>query len=373
MPKRILTLAFLALTTLPAVAALSPQFAEWGSGPAQWIMSSDEKKAWRKVSTDDEAIAFINLFWARRDPTEGTPQNEYRNEYEGRVAFSDERYQEKRKRGSLTDRGRVYIVLGKPSNLTSEMIQNDAQQSVEGDDARGSMRQRGAREVWIWEKADARQFDMARIEILFIEDPATHRTQRDPRKADFGLAEVNAIRKANLHPELTELPEWAAFGGLTPMVRASVSDGPAVVPSKVVEAPPVPAGPAVASATPGASRLTFLRGGSIDARAADPFAVTPATTIAAGKDAPWAVQYCSARAEQPKLEAMLLLNGPSGENATKPKDPKPQRIASMPGCYVLQGMVPVSKLAPGRYKISVLIDDTVTKDSHTLKGEITVE
>ena len=112
-------------------------------------------------------------------------------------------------------------------------------------------------------------------------------------------------------------------------------------------------------------------GGSINARSAtDPFTVKSETTFGAGSDVPWAVQYCSAKAEVPKLKFMLAITGPldgtSTEQMTRQKDAKPERMAAKPGCYVLQGMMPAAKLAAGRYKLRVMIDDAVTGDIHDL-------
>lgn len=365
---RTLPFLVLLLTALPSFAAISPQFEEWGSGPAQWIMTSDEKRAWRKVATDGDAVNFIDLFWARRDPSPGTVVNEFRSEFDSRVAYAEEKFTEKRKRGALTDRGRVYIVLGPATQMGGEARQNDAQQgiSIGGNE---SMRQRGAREAWLWNHADAQKFGMPKIEVVFVEDPSTRRVQRDPTRADFGLAEARALKQSIANPELTALPEWAATGGLEPKGRVITADVPMPVAPTAADPLPLPqptpgAIPPIASSTPGASRLTL---GSGD----------PQNPFRAGRDVPWSVQYCSAKAEVPRLKHLLFLQGPLDgkmtEQRTREKEAKPQPIAATPGCYVLQGMMPVSKLEPGRYRVSVFIDDAGTGDSYTVKSEFRLE
>ena len=137
----------------------------------------------------------------------------------------------------------------------------------------------------------------------------------------------------------------------------------------------------MASNAPGASRLTLLAGGSINARSStDPFAVKSETSFQAGNDLPWAVQFCSAKAEVPKLTFMLVITGPldgasgaSAEQMTRRKDAKAERMAAQPGCYVLQGMLPASKLNPGRYKLTVLLDDPVSGEDFTVKREFRIE
>lgn len=373
--RRALLLLLICLLAIPASAALSPELKEWGDGPAQWIMTADEKRAWRKLATDADAIAFIDLFWARRDPTAGTLRNEFRNEFTSRVTFADEKFTERRKRGALTDRGRVYIVLGTATNLGTELRQSSQDQ---GADATAGSRVRGARETWRWENQDARQFDMARIEVVFNEDPVTNKVQRDPRRADFAMAESVAIRKAVVHPEMTTLPEWAAVGGLEPAGRA-----PVVVAELIPETPAAPAGePAPAPSTavivskPGLSNLILLRG-SLNLKSADPLAIQAQTAFVAGKDIVWAAQFCSNAAETPKLTSMMVINGPLGagsrEQATRPANAKLELIAARPGCYVLQGSAPVAKFAPGRYRINILADDVKTQDAFSVKGEFRLE
>ena len=79
----------------------------------------------------------------------------------------------------------------------------------------------------------------------------------------------------------------------------------------------------------------------------------------------------------PKLKFILGISGPldggSSERITREKDVKPERMAALPGCYVLQGMVPIAKLTTGRYRLVFMLDDTVSGESHTLKREFRVQ
>lgn len=386
--NRVIAFILFYVTAIPAFAELPPKFKEWGAGPAQWIMTSDEKRAWRKVTTESDAVNFIDLFWARRDPSSGTAVNEFRNEFESRVAFSDETFIEKRRRGAMTDRGRVYIVLGAATNMDNALRQTNAQLGLSdtNDESAGGGRQRGARAIWTWNQVDARKFDMGKIEVVFVEDATTGRMLRDPQRTDFGLAGPVAVKKALVNPDLTAVPAWAMAGGLEPAVfRLGTAEIPATAtapaPSPTTSSgddAPLDDGPAVASKAPGASRLTLLPDGPINARSStDPFAVHAETPFKSGKDGQWAVQFCAAEAALPKLKFMVLiagpLDGPSTDRCTIEKDAKPERMTATPGCYVLQGTMPISKLTAGRYKLTVLIDDSATGDAHSVKGEFRVE
>lgn len=382
--RKVLLLIVLSLTSLPAFAALSPELKEWGAGPVQWIMTSDEKKAWRKIATDSEAINFIDLFWVRRDPSEGTAINEARNEFDSRVASSDARFVEKRRRGAMTDRGRVHVVLGDPTELGVAISQTNAQMGIGGADS--GARERGNRDVWKWEHADAQKFDMPKIEIVFVESQTAGGWFRDPLRTDFGVAEKIALRKAIKQPTLTSVPAWAPSGGLRPIAPIALQAAPQTTPTPptTMEAPTPEIraeetfAPGIVSDTPGVSRLTLLGKGSINARAsADPFAAAQVVDTFKGNDGVWAVQYCPAEEKLPPVKYLLFMTGPldgvSREQMTKEKDAKPERMSSQPGCYVIQGTVPSSKLTPGRYKLTVLIDDSGGNGSHKVKGEFRVE
>src|SRR6185503_16077685 len=104
--KSFLTVVAVLMTT-SAVAQLSPRFPAWPDDPIRHLMTKQELKAWKELKSDTEADAFFDLFWAKRDPTPDTPKNEFREEYEARVAFADEQFSNGRERGALTDPGRV--------------------------------------------------------------------------------------------------------------------------------------------------------------------------------------------------------------------------------------------------------------------------
>ncbi|NOZ62258.1 MAG: GWxTD domain-containing protein [Calditrichaeota bacterium] len=76
------------------------------------------KKEWdklKKTHADEKLEAFRN-FWARRDPTPGTPQNEWMDEYYERVAYANARFGGFRD-GWKSDMGMIYIIFGAPSDV----------------------------------------------------------------------------------------------------------------------------------------------------------------------------------------------------------------------------------------------------------------
>jgi len=81
----------------------------------KYIATAEENRRLRSASFMDREQLFRE-FWKRRDPTPETPRNELMEEYYLRVDYSDEKYSTHRP-GWETDRGRVYIMYGEPTDI----------------------------------------------------------------------------------------------------------------------------------------------------------------------------------------------------------------------------------------------------------------
>src|SRR5262245_60127580 len=84
-------------------------------GPVPWPTSDDEQKEFKKLHTDEERAAFAKTFWEKRDPTPGTPENEFEVIFWQRVVQADKNYKDVIRAGSVTDLGRVFLLLGPPT------------------------------------------------------------------------------------------------------------------------------------------------------------------------------------------------------------------------------------------------------------------
>lgn len=101
--------------TFEAPAATHPSDA-FGSNPALEILgTTKEKREWQSLVAAADRERFIADFWQRRDTSPNTPANEFRDSFARRVAFADEVFALPGERGSLTDRGRVFVLLSEPS------------------------------------------------------------------------------------------------------------------------------------------------------------------------------------------------------------------------------------------------------------------
>jgi GWxTD domain-containing protein len=93
-------------------------YKDWIEKDVAYIITGDEKKAFKKLATDEEREKFIENFWFRRDPDPDTEENEYREEYYERIAYANEHFTSGIP-GWKTDRGRIYIAYGKPDSIES--------------------------------------------------------------------------------------------------------------------------------------------------------------------------------------------------------------------------------------------------------------
>jgi GWxTD domain-containing protein len=91
---------------------------KWLDEDVAYIITDEEKDAFKALKTDEEREQFIEQFWLRRDPTPDTIENEMKEDHYSRIAYANERFQSG-KPGWKTDRGRVYILYGKPTEIES--------------------------------------------------------------------------------------------------------------------------------------------------------------------------------------------------------------------------------------------------------------
>jgi GWxTD domain-containing protein len=82
------------------------------------IITDEERKAFKKLTKDEERENFSENFWLVRDPTPDTPENEFRDQYYERVDYANDHFTSGIA-GMRTDRGKMYILNGPPDEIVS--------------------------------------------------------------------------------------------------------------------------------------------------------------------------------------------------------------------------------------------------------------
>ena len=93
-------------------------YRKWLNEDVAYIITDEERTAFKRLQTDEEREQFIEQFWLRRDPTPDSVENEYKEEHYRRIAYANEHYASGIP-GWKTDRGRIYITFGPPDEIES--------------------------------------------------------------------------------------------------------------------------------------------------------------------------------------------------------------------------------------------------------------
>ena len=97
---------------------LETPYKKWLNEDVIYIITDEERQAFKRLNTDEEREQFIEQFWLRRDPTPDTEENEFKEEHYRRIAYTNEHYASGIP-GWKTDRGRIYITYGPPDEIDS--------------------------------------------------------------------------------------------------------------------------------------------------------------------------------------------------------------------------------------------------------------
>src|SRR5579863_5773819 len=95
---------------------LETPYRKWLNEDVTYIITDEERAAFKRLQTDEEREQFIENFWLRRDPTPDTIENEFKEEHYRRIAYANEHYASGIP-GWKTDRGRIYITYGPPDEI----------------------------------------------------------------------------------------------------------------------------------------------------------------------------------------------------------------------------------------------------------------
>ncbi len=102
------------------LSELPQRYKTWLNEEVVYIISSIEKDVFLQLKTDRERELFIGAFWKNRDKILGTPENEFKEEHYRRIDYANYNFgRTVAKPGWKTDRGRFYIILGKPRDIES--------------------------------------------------------------------------------------------------------------------------------------------------------------------------------------------------------------------------------------------------------------
>ena len=110
---------------------LGPERSSWLIGPVARIATPDEIQAFLALQDDAQAEAFMQQFWAKRDPNPDRPGNPLEEAFQERAAEADRLYTEAGFRGRRTDRGTIFILYGPPTKTDFEVSPTPRDSAIE--------------------------------------------------------------------------------------------------------------------------------------------------------------------------------------------------------------------------------------------------
>jgi len=95
-----------------SAAKLPPKYDKWLNEEAVYIITAKEKEVFLNLTSDRDRDLFIESFWEARDPSPGTPQNEFKDEHYRRLEYANKNFGTANEPGWKTRPGRNTILLG---------------------------------------------------------------------------------------------------------------------------------------------------------------------------------------------------------------------------------------------------------------------
>jgi GWxTD domain-containing protein len=186
----------------------------WADGPVKWIMTAEEKAAWAGLADGAERAEFVEKFWEKRNPKPGSEDNIARTTFDRRVAFADSYLRvDEQQRGSLTDPGMVFVLLGPPTRTGRKPVMANEERSISDGaaleeqwwmgarnsvhiDGQQATNSDGFREVWHYRREILpAAVSSYQVDVVFITKKGIGRfvLQRDPAT----LSALDAARSEN--------------------------------------------------------------------------------------------------------------------------------------------------------------------------------
>jgi GWxTD domain-containing protein len=94
---------------------LPEKYQKWLDEEVVYIISGQERSAFKALATDSERDGFIERFWKIRDTDSSTEDNEFKKHHYARILYANEHFHDGIP-GWKSDRGRIWILHGPPDS-----------------------------------------------------------------------------------------------------------------------------------------------------------------------------------------------------------------------------------------------------------------
>ena len=178
---------------------------DWINSPQAYFLTADERNQWDlNVKSESKAKDFIDEYWRKRGP-------EFKRQVMGRIEFADKTFGFSGIPGSQTPRGRVWMILGSPTNVR-EIRRGVTTPSSATFGVNNSVEQRGrATVVWTYRPDRLpKELGLPSLTINFIQD------------MQHSMENIDNV--GNVEPQLRRAIEiFAGTKALAPTLRAELT------------------------------------------------------------------------------------------------------------------------------------------------------
>lgn len=354
------TLVPLVALALPAAAQLD-KFKDWESSPEfVYYATDDEKKAWAGVTNDEQAQKFFNLFWGKRHPDyQKTAQNVFRTRFDALVAEADKRFTLGKKRGALTERGKVLILLGPPKAIASKLESaGTGGAGAEGEES--SFPRAGGNVVVIQFQYDKEQLpEWAGMKSFLVNFTVDERAERETpdKTGDIKKLWKKAIAAAVVNPKMTEPPVYKTREEYEAEMKAAAEAAAEAAKGPVLSAPVRASLEALLAKEPQGSLALFPLAYGDKATRLMVQLYVPASAAPAG----------AAGAAPEGMKIALLVRGKDGKDAARREEPAV--LEKVREDWFVDVALPVDA---GEYQVAALLLDASGAEKVSAQRPVTV-
>lgn len=137
------------------------KYEHWFKEEVQLLLLKEEIAAFEGLETDAEKEIFISKFWVRRDPSPGTEENEFKDEWYKRLDYVNETFTRGQHKGWRSDMGRVYLFFGKP-------WQTKATPPQKRQDPMGGSQLDFGKQIWVYKQKPELELNSI-FEVTFVD------------------------------------------------------------------------------------------------------------------------------------------------------------------------------------------------------------
>lgn len=188
------------------VPALGAQLTEdWADSPEAYFLTQQERLEWLRLRSQPQRDAFKTRYWLRRDPTPGTPANEFRDLIQARIKAANKRFKIGETEGASTARGLAFVVFGSPARVTETPVALSTvpQARVGPNDGSESV------VVWKYERNRTpkilKMLGRPTLEFTFFIEPERKRDRFEVESLPSELQQIVASRSI-VNPDLGDTP-----------------------------------------------------------------------------------------------------------------------------------------------------------------------